>query len=252
MWINAVTMKPGRHVLALFTLLALAGCNQGNAAHAAIPGTGAVATGNYVLVTQRRPESPEKFFARQRNMHALCVQVATRRGITPKPFPAVPDDFVQTRNTYASDGRRIVMREVLYALDFLPGQAGDACAMRLSSSTNMSILANGQLQSTHVDEDGAVHTDEPQPIVAEAVNPMFMAPYKVGKIVNRVPLKCDGASICIIDPAVALVAEGSYPVQASSRIDDVATYGTALILEPVSLSVGAAVDPALFLLGNRK
>ena len=231
-------------------VLILAACNEGNAARgatgaAASPGT---ASGSYVLVTQTRPEAPEKFFPHERNLYALCAALASKQNIAVKPFPTLPPGFVSDRKTYASDGKRIVYREVGYTIDARKAEAKDGCDMRLISQSRVALISDGQERTADQDEDGKVATGEAQPAVKEPVRASLLDSYTVAKSANGVKLKCNADGSCIVDPALAVVARGVRPVQVAWRNDDVRTYGTALILEPVSLTVGKPVDGALFAL----
>ncbi|WP_332848613.1 hypothetical protein [Massilia sp. S19_KUP03_FR1] len=231
--------EAGGRILALALLLALAACSDGNAARSPVPGS-------YVLVTQSRPASVEKFFARQRGLYDTCVAVASLQDAAPTPFPVLPRDLVDWRTTYASDGQRLVVREVMYGLDFDEGAPAGTCAMRLSSRLSVTVTSQGREQTSDVDARGKVHIGAPRPAGLEPMHAARLARYTVPMIVNGVPLKCSAEDSCIVDPAVVLVAQGPLPVQASSRDDAEEGYGTVLILEPVSLAVGQPVDPALF------
>lgn len=236
-----------RPLLALLVLMwmgcALAACSNGNAARSAAP-----APGSYVLVTQFRPESPEKFFARQRGLYDMCASFASLHNLAATPFPELPSDLVDWRTTYASDGHRRVVREVMYALDFSEGETAGRCEMRLSSRLSVTVTSDGWEQTADVDDRGKVHVGARRPAGQEIARPTPLARYMIPKTVNGVRLKCSTDDSCIVDPEVVLVAQGPLPVQAASRNDAEEGYGTALILEPVSLAVGQPVDPALFAL----
>lgn len=231
-------------------VLTLAACNEGNAARgAAAAGPGAsAAPGSYVLVTQTRPEAPEKFFPNERRLHAVCAAVAGKQNIAIKPFPTLAPGFVSERKTYASDGKRTIYREVGYTIDTRKAEARYGCDMRLISQLRVALISDGQERTADQDEDGKVVTSEPQEAAREPVRASLLDSYSTAKAVNGVKLKCNADNSCIVDPAQALVARGVRPVQAAWRNDDVRTYGTALILEPVSLAVGKPVDAALFAL----
>lgn len=236
------------YVLCACACISLSACNNGNAVQGGAPAAGPAAPASYVLVTQARPASPEKYLAIQRNAYDLCVQALAARHVTAKPFPPVPEQLVKTRTTYASDGKRTVVREVLHKLDFYKGQMEGACAMRWSTLSNVSVVSDGQEQTAETDEDGKVQVDPPQRLAAEPVRAARLARYSAAKTVNGVRLKCRDADTCIVDPAVVLVAQRTSPVEAASRSDAVAPYNTPIIVEPVSLTVGKPVDPALFAL----
>lgn len=231
----------GGRILGLAMLLALAACTNGNAARST-----PAAPGSYVLVTQSRPASAEKFFARQRGLYDMCVAVASMNDAVAQPFPVLPRDFVDWRTTYASDGHRVVVREVMYGLDFDERAAAGTCAMRLSSRLSVTVTSHGREQTSDVDTRGRVHIGASRPALLDPMRAARLARYTAPMTVNGVPLKCSKDDSCIVDPAVVLVAQGPLPVQASSRDDAEEGYGTVLIVEPVSLAVGEPVDPALF------
>lgn len=236
-----VCIHPGRLVLACLIPLALAACSDGNAARSTLP-----APGSYVLVTQSRPASAEKFFARQRGLYDMCVAVASLNDTVAQPFPVLPRDFVDWRTTYASDGQRVVVREVMYGLDFDERAVAGTCAMRLSSRLSVTVTSHGREQTSDMDAGGRVRIGAPRPALLDPMRAARLARYTAPMIVNGVPLKCSQDDSCIVDPEVVLVAQGPLPVQASSRDDAEEGYGTVLIVEPVSLAVGQPVDPALF------
>jgi len=232
----------------LALLLLLPGCNNGNAAggRSSEGGAASTKTGAYVLVTQVRPEVPEKFFVSERHAHEVCATVARHQNRPVKPFPTLPADFVYERNTHASDGVRTMSRKVISVADTRNMSIDTGCEVRLATQGKHSVVSNGEEREAGWNEDGKVEISEPTPIGAEPVRASLLASYATPKRVHGVPLKCDAQGDCIIDSLVALVAEGVRPVVAVSRIDDVRTFGTVLVNEPVSFSTGKATDPTLF------
>lgn len=234
------------------SVLVVSACNNGTASGgtpgkagpAATPATANAA--GYMLVMQTRPEEPEKSFPHERALYKACVAVAGRSNMPVKPFPTLPPNFVRERRTYASDGARTMVRKVAYYLDMRKASPQEGCELRLAGGWDASLTSEGQQRSAGTDEDGNVHLVAPEPVLEEPVRASLLASYTIPKRINAVPLKCSVEQICTIDPAVAVVAEGSRPVQVAFRIDDPRTYGTALITEPVSFRVGRPVDPAVF------
>ncbi|MFC3457505.1 hypothetical protein [Massilia haematophila] len=231
-------------------VVGLAGCGKGNAAGGADstaparkPGAG---KGSYVLVTQLRPESPEKFFPMERRAYALCAGLAQGKNLPVKPFPPMPSDFAWERSTYASDGERSVNRKLVHSLDLRKMKPESGCEVSLDSQLTVALTSEGQERMANQDEDGNMLLSDPEPASEEAVRPSLLASFTQPRRINGVPLKCDAANACIVDPTVALVANGVRPVQASYRTDDPKTYGSALVQEPVSLSVGKPVSQELF------
>lgn len=222
-------------------------CNKGNAAGAAdtAPGGSSGKAGSYVLVTQTRPEAPEKYFPHERRAYGLCAEVAKHANKPVKPFPVLPPDFVSERATYASDGTRSTVRKVMYTID---GEATpeNGCELRLARSWRIDVVSDGQQRSVDQAPDGQLYKEETEAPPKEAVRASRLAAFASVKRVNGIALKCSTDDTCIVDPALVLVADGPRPVQAASRVDDPRTHGTALITEPVSLAVGVPVDPALF------
>lgn len=229
----------------LVPALLLAACNSDAAAPPAVAGA---LKKSYVLVTQIRPESLEKFTQVQRAGYALCVAVAQTRHEAVKPFPALPQDFVQTRTTYADDGKREVRREELFWLEQSHGDGAslNGCETRLNRSITIFVTSGGQQRTLETGADGKVVAGEPVPVNAEPVRASLVAMHTVPRTINGVQLKCTPENKCIVDPALVLVAESWRPVTASLRMENMPTVGT-LIIEPVSLVVGKPLDPALFL-----
>lgn len=242
--------RRSRAVCATALMLAVAGCGKGNAAGGPSSVTGADAgaakADGYVLVTRMRPESLENYFSRERLAHTACAAVAKQMNHAVVPFPAIAPDFVRERNTYASDGKRTMVRQVKYDLDPRKMTPENGCELRLAATWNTGLTGNGEIRSGGVDQDGRVSVVTSEAPPAEPVRASLLASRTVSKRINGVPLKCNAEGDCIVDPAVALVAQGVRPVQAAYRIDDPATYGTSLIVEPVSLTVGKPTDPAMF------
>jgi hypothetical protein len=233
-------------------LLALEGCKQSSAAPGAAPdAAGIVASSSYVLVTQNRPESLEKYLAFSRNVYALCASSADLRHEAVKPFPSVPLDFIDTRTTYASDGQRVVKREELYMVDFVDDEKHTACEMRVMRTSAVYISGGGRQQSSEMDVHGKVTVSEPEVSLEEPVRTSLLGQFTIPRIANGVQLKCGADNHCIVDPAVLLVTDAPDPVHAAWRIEGLPTYGTAAILEPISLSVGKPVDPSLFALDHK-
>ncbi|WP_332848626.1 hypothetical protein [Massilia sp. S19_KUP03_FR1] len=228
--------------LALAPALLLAACNNGVAAPPA-------KEKSYVLVTQIRPESLDKFFGVERGVYKLCVAAAELLHEAVKPFPTIPPDFVESRVTYANDGQRDVKREVTYWMDEVPGASDklNGCALRIFSRQDIYVTSGGQVQHTNIDHDGTVTIGEPQRVMTEPFRTALVALHTRPKVINGVQLKCSDTDTCIVDPALVLVREEYRPVYVSKRLGV-----KSLVLEPVSLVVGKPVDPALFLAGPAK
>jgi hypothetical protein len=238
-----------RAACAAVLMLAAAGCSKGNAAGSAAPAAdagGAAKSGGYVLITRLRPEAPEKFRPQVRAAYVTCADLAKMAHRQVVPFPVLPPDFVTERTTYASDGKRTMVRTVSYDFDPQEMTPDHACEVRIKKGWNTGLIAGGQLRSGSVDEHGQVHVGSGEAPPPESPRASRMAMYTASKRINGTPLKCSADDNCIVDPAVALVAQGRQPVLAAYRNDDPATYGTALIREPVSLTVGKPIDPAVF------
>jgi hypothetical protein len=229
-------------------MLSVVGCNNSNAAagvlFASIADKAKVT--NYVLVTRMRPEVPEKYFKHARWAYGVCTAAA--KGIKHEviPFPVLPQDFVIELTTYASDGKRTMVRKISYNLDPRKMTPENGCELRLVQSWSTGLTSNGQMRSGDLDMDGQVHLDETEAPPEEPVRASLLASRTQPKRINGVPLKCTVEGDCIVDPTVTLIKEGFRPVLAAYRVDDVATHGTALIVEPVSLTVGKPIDPAIF------
>lgn len=239
-----------RAACAAVLMLAAAGCSKGNAASgtaADAANAGADAkSASYVLVTRLRPEAPEKFFPKMRAGYELCVGVAKDMHRQVVPYPTLPSDFVNERTTYASDGKRTMVRTVSYDLNTEKMRPEQACEVRIQKTWSTSLMADGQLRRGDLDEHGQLHSGSAEAPPAETPRASRLANYTASKRINGVALKCSADDTCIVDPAVVLVAQGRRPVVAASRNDDPARYGTALIREPVSLTVGKPIDPAVF------
>ncbi len=247
MWLTYARVENlvGRAGVVFATGLFLAACSNGDAAQ---PAKEAAASKSYVLVTQTRPESLEKFVAVQRAVYDLCVATARLLHEPVKPFTTLAPDFVQTRTTYADDGSREVRREEMFVLENLHGDGKtlNGCATRLNRSVTVVVTSGGQQRALQMDKDGKVVADDPVPVRAEPVRASLVAMHTIPRTISGVQLKCTPANKCIVDPALVLVAEGWRPVTASLRMENMPTTGT-LIIEPVSLVVGKPLDPALFL-----
>lgn len=233
---------------ALFALFSLAGCKDGGAvptaggqpAQAASPGGTAK---SYSLVTELRPENPEKLFAQVRWAHGVCASAAKLKNIPVKPFPTLPADFALARAIYASDGSQIFFKELNFKIEGSDVETG--CDYKIVSYGSSEIARGGRSRITQQDEAGVLTTGEEMESTTEQVDPARLAGYTEAKVINGVQLKCRDAD-CIVDPALAVIASGRRPVLAAAKIDDGAIYGTPLRTEPVSLSVGKPIDLAPF------
>ncbi len=245
-------------------LLALGACNDGTAGAPAAaagapaaPASTAAATGagsakTYHLVTQLRPENVQKYFARTRAVYDICVASARMLKVAAKPFPVIPEDFVAGRTIYASDGKRTYFKEVEFTIDEGGFEPEKGCELKIASHWRGELVRDGKARSADKSADGAYVLGEEEPANNDKVSQSYLDMFTTPKVVNGIKLKCSADAICIVDPAVALIAEGKRPVQAASRIDDARLHGTPMVREPVSLSVGKPLDPALFSLEDTK
>lgn len=236
------------YVIAAITLLALGACNDGKAARDAAPPGGIATPANYVLVTQFRPEQPEKFFEFFRASYDLCAAAANVSHIAVKPFPALPKDLILGRKTYASDGKRVVLRETASSVDFVKDNHKNDCEMRMTSHTNVSVISEGLDHKSFRDEDGKVTVDVPEPYDIPPLDTSALSRFTTARTVNGVNLKCNSLQLCIVDPALAVVRLSGEPAEAYTRVEGAGFGQTAMLTEPVSLVVGKPVDPALFAL----
>lgn len=235
--------------------LALAACSDGKAGAGAsvpptVPGTNGGAV--YHLVTQVRPESLDKYFARLRALHKMCATAAGDLHVTVKPFPQVPNDFVAARNIYASDGKRTVSKEIKWTTDDSKFSPEMGCEMKFTTLWKSAVVENGKERMADFNDEQGLVVHEEQRHDPQALTQARLDMYAKQKTVNGVQLKCSSDDICIVDPALAVIKEGRSPVHASERIRDGGANGSVLVLEPVSLTVGAPVDPQLFKQENGK
>jgi len=234
-------MRVRLHVLGLpcaALLLALGACSDGKAGAGGAP----AAARSYQLVTEVRPAAPERYFDAAYALHTMCAGSAQARGLPVTPFPTFPKDFAIARRTYASDGQRTVFKEVLWKVD--GGStfgATTGCVMTIRSDWRTEITEGGQTHSADF-TDGKLVQGAPLPAGGREVDPARLAAYSAARVENGVRLKCSADS-CIVDPDLVQINFGARPAKAWARIDDPRT---ALMLVPVSLSVGEALDPALF------
>lgn len=244
------TMRTAARTAAMALLLALAGCNDGNAgASTSVPG----AQGrSYHLVTQVRPESVEKYFARLRSLHQLCATAASSQGMTAKPFPRVPADFIVARNIYASDGKRVLSKEIKWTTDDSRFAPETGCELKLTTLWKSALVQDGKERAADFNNENGLVLHEAQAFNPQPLSESRMAMYSAQKAVNGVQLKCSTDDICIVDPALVLIKEGRSPVHVSERIKDGGANATVLVLEPVSLAVDKPVDPAIFNQENGK
>jgi len=229
-------------------ILTLVGCDNSAAAGGA--GFEPVAAGakvtNYVLVIRMRPEAPEKYFRQARAAYAVCTAIAKQIKHEVTPFPVLKQDFFTERTTYASDGELTMVRRISYDLDVRNMTPENGCELRLVKLWSTGLTGKGKVRSGDLDMDGQVHLVEAEAPPDEPVRASLLASRPQSKRINDVPLKCTVEGDCIVDPTVALVKQGFRPVLAGYRVDDIAAHGTALIVEPISLTVGKPIDPAIF------
>lgn len=198
---------------------------------------------SYFLVTQMRPENLKKVFQRERGVHQMCTAGAKLKNISVKPFPTLPPDFVMERRIYASDGKRTFYKETHFKVDGASVEQG--CAYKVTSTATSDIAQGGKARRTEQDELGALTTGDEMPDTTEPVSKSKLDRYTEAKVMKGVQLKCQGAD-CIVDPSLVVIALGRRPVVVVSRMDDESLFGTALITEPVSLTVGKPFDLSEF------
>jgi hypothetical protein len=233
---------------AVVVLMALAACSDGKAGSAGSATASPVAAdggASYQLVTQVRPENPGKAFPLERAAYEVCADAARAKNLPVKPLPQLPADFVTTRTTYASDGKQRLFREVKYKLSMANSGPENGCQMRVVSASSSELARSGKARIAEVNEEGALVVTDNRPADTEPVSQSKLAGYTLAKVINGVPLKCK-AEACIVDPAQTVIALGKRPVIAADRLDEVRSFGTVLVTEPVSLSVGKPIDPAVF------
>jgi hypothetical protein len=238
-----------KHLLASGVITAICGCDQGNAATGAAPATsGDGVPASYMLVIQVRPESVEKHFAFQRAAYEVCAAAAKVQHIVAKPMVAVPNDFVLSRKTYASDGKRLLYREVNYSMEFVDWDKKGDCQTRMSMQSSVSVITDGQDRSSFRDENGKVTVDAPRPYPMLPIDRSLLEGFTSPKIVNGFKLKCDNHGLCIVDPVVAVITQDGEPVIAFLQVDNLPPGKLTTFAEPVSLTVNKPIDPALFAL----
>lgn len=233
-------------------LIALAACSDGSArpaAGAAAPAAAGGSAKSYYLVIQTRPENLQKIFKTERWAYGLCAAAAKLKKIPVKPFPTLPDDFVFERNIYASDGTRTYVKDIQFKIDDASVEQG--CAYKLASLATTDIEHDGKARMTQQNEEGVLSTGEDMAADTEPVSQSKLASYTASKVINGVQLKCK-ATGCIVDPALVVIAQGRRPVIAATRFDDLTVHGTALVTEPVSLSLGKPIDLSEFKQENGK
>lgn len=233
--------------LGLLCVMALGACSEGSAGASAAGGASAstsTSTPTYHLVTQLRPESPERFFGPARAAYDLCVESAKAKGLPVKPFPALGKDVVAARTVHAWDGKRRFFKETEWKIDTSANFGAETgCAMKLASYWHSSVTTGTTSRSAGRSSDGEFALNDETPADDQVVDPARLARYTESKLMHGVQLKCTTEGDCIVDPALALVNLGNRPALAAARIEDART---PLLLEPVSLTVGKAVDPSLF------
>jgi hypothetical protein len=249
---NTCSSSRFRHGAAMFALLLLGACTDTGAGAAGASGaTGADGGKSYRLVIQLRPENIVRYFAPQHAAYDLCVTNAKGLHLPIKPFPNIPADFVHDRHVYISDGKRFFIKEMQYLMiyDTLSPQQG--CEAKLVMRSNSTLIADGKSRTASQEPDGSIAVDEAQPDTSEPLAAGRLTDYRVAKTVKGVALKCTVKDQCIIDPALAQVTDGQHPVHVTYRLDE-RDFGTAMVGELVSFSVGAPVDPAEMRLGEVK
>lgn len=237
---------------AAMTLLCLSACTDdaANGEAQAVTGSPGAERASYRLVTVLRPESVADYFKRARSLYDACRTVAQMKSLPVKPFPALPQNFVHSRVTQVSDGKRFLHSEEQFAVD---GEISPSsgCEVKVTSQVSSSVFTDGTRPAQVPGDEGPADLDR-----ALDLDPARLTPYTVARTVHGVRLKCDPSAtaaaddpgVCIVDPAAARGAlatpDGKPLVAHHVRKDQV--FGTKMVLEPESFITGTAIDTTVF------
>lgn len=245
-------------VVALGLQLGGGGITTPGAAYATEPSGAArdAARTSYEIVTVTRPEAVEKQIVLERAQYDLCAMAAEQKGLPVKPFPAVPAQYFQERNTWISDGTAFMRRKENYGIDPTSLTAEKGCATRFVVASSTEIRRGRQVRSEHVSYEGKRKAGETEAAAPRAPRLSALEGYTVAKSVAGHKVRClppGGAALpgrmqerCVADAGAAVPAgyDGK-PIVVHLRMKN-AQATTDLVMEPQTLRIGGRVDPSVF------
>ena len=220
----------------------------GPSAHAA-PAAGVP----FKLVTETRPSSVEKFFAVEKAAYELCASSAKFMKLPVKPLAALPADFVTSRETFASDGKRTTYIQLQQRLDTENNTPKQGCATKIVAETSVFIYGGGKNLSYGVGSDGKRSDINDGDLPPRALDKS--ADYVQARQIKGVAVQCASPALLskeLVTERCVASANGKPLLDAAGRLAPAyervrdADRDLELRRDPVSLQVGGKVDPALF------
>jgi hypothetical protein len=211
---------------------------------------------SYEIVTVTRPESVEKQVAMERAQYELCVMKASGKGLSVQPFPTVPQQYFQERNTWVSDGSTFLRRKENYGIDPTSLTAEKGCATRFVVASSTEVRNGKQVRTEHVSYEGKRKTGTAEGAAPRAPRLSALAGYTVAKSVAGHKVRClppGGAALpgqmqerCVADGGAAVPAgyDGT-PIVVHLRMRK-AQATTDLVMEPQTLRIGGRIDQGAF------
>lgn len=236
---------------AIAAAMSLVACSSDS--DAAQPGKGTEARTSYELVTVMHAASAEKYLWPVRLAYDACAITASMQSRAVKPFPVLPANLELGRTVYISDGKAFYTRESTTVIEMEKIKPDTGCVVSFKTDSQTTIVRGGVMYATDT-AAGKETALAPSAAVALRMPNESVLPFTVPKKVNGVALKClppDAPAsamgeACIVDPDLAKLADSSgMPLSAYWRGEEPAA-NTDVIVEPVSLKIGAPVDPAVF------
>jgi hypothetical protein len=242
----------------------LGGCGDSGTgtARAAEPAAGAreAALASYEIVTVTRPESVERHIAQDRAQYDLCASAAQQQGLPVQPFPAVPQQYFQERDTWISDGKVFLHRTENYGLDPTSLSPEKGCATRFTIATSTEVRRGRKVTSEQVWFDGQRQAHEEESTAPQMPRLKALERYTVTKTVAGHRVRClapGGAALpgrmqerCVADGTVVPAGYDGKPIVVHLRMKN-AQATTDLVMEPQTLRIGGRIDQSAFNVGAR-
>jgi hypothetical protein len=264
------TPSPARRAgLALplvISLLAAAGCNRTGAADASAsqPSLAGNArnAGSYEIVTVTRPESVDAYHAPYRAMYEIC---ASSRELVKLP-PAAPmkkpaPDFIEQRDTFVRDGDVFLHKRENFAMKLVSSDPKAGCDTRLEASTEYELYRDGKVISVALGDEGrSEQTNEWSNTNHYGAD--LTSNYTERKTIRGTAVRCQKLTVPGLDKLVQdiCIADGSpraptdvndEPITVSTRVVNPVMTSIVMITEPVSVKLGAPIDPKVFNLADK-
>ncbi|AZP11382.1 hypothetical protein [Undibacterium parvum] len=155
---NVKTRKSSSTILIFLAINLLAACDNPMAAGNKSNGADASSMPSeksYEIVTVTRAVSLDRSLAFTKAGYDVCAASAKAFSLPVMPFPALPNDYFDGRQTYMSDGVNFYQKKETYVLDLASYE--ERCASEFKLLTDITIVRGNRTQTINLAVDGVEH-----------------------------------------------------------------------------------------------